>query len=75
MHYCQCWVPGKGRVCLRSIGAGEAGSGCCRATEAGRELSEKRVCLQHEGGMRVVQGFGKGEMVLCGLCLVLTEEH
>lgn len=36
---------------------------------------EESLCLQHEGGMCVVQGFGTGEMVLCGLCLVLTEEH
>lgn len=67
-------------VCLRSVHAGESGSEYCCATEGRFEMSKRGgFFLQHEWDKHevcwVVQGFGKGETVLCSLCSLLMEEH
>lgn len=74
-------MPEKDSVGLRNLHHGEAGGEYCCAVEGSYKLREKRrnLRLQHEWGKReaccVVQGFGKGETVLRGVCVLLVEDR
>lgn len=71
----------EGQRGLEKIRDGEAGGEHCCAVEGSYKLREKRrnLRLQHEWGKReaccVVQGFGKVEIGLRGLCVLLVEDR